>query len=137
MDQNPYSNPSGGSAPPQAPAPVISPNHAEPTSDDRTMAMLAHLLAIFTWFIGPLIIWLMKRESSPFVDDQGKESLNFQLTVGIAYIALGVLSCLTLGLGTLLFPIVGIVVLVFCIIACMQANKGIRYRYPINLRLIK
>jgi len=101
------------------------------------MAMLAHLLGIFTWFIGPLIIWLMKKDQSAFVDDQGKEALNFQLTIGIGYVAIAIIGCITLGLGTLLAPVIGIVAIVFCIIACIAANKGERYRYPFAIRLIK
>ena len=101
------------------------------------MAMLAHLLAIFTWFLGPLIIWLTQKETSAFVDDQGKEALNFQITIGLAYVAVGVATCVTLGLGSILIPLVGIVNLVFCILACVAANKGERYRYPFAIRLIK
>ena len=101
------------------------------------MAMLAHLLAIFTWFLGPLIIWLTQKETSAFVDDQGKEALNFQITIGLAYVAVGVATCVTLGLGSILAPVVGIVNLVFCILACVAANKGERYRYPFAIRLIK
>src|ERR1043165_9293283 len=55
-----------------------------PDKDAVTMGMLCHLLGIFTWFLGPLIIWLIKKDQHPFVDDQGKESLNFQITTAIA-----------------------------------------------------
>jgi hypothetical protein len=108
----------------------------EPTSDERTMAMLAHLLAIFTWFIGPLVIWLIKKDTSAFVDDQGKEALNFQITIGIAYLAAGALTCVTLGIGSPLTMAVYAVNLVFTILATVEANKGVRYRYPFALRLI-
>ena len=101
------------------------------------MAMLAHLLGIFTWFVGPLIIWLTQKQISAFVDDQGKEALNFQITIGIIYIIVVLLTCLTLGLGSILAPVIGIVNLVFCILACVAANKGERYRYPFAIRLIK
>ena len=60
----------------------------EPTADDRNMATLAHVLSIFTWFVGPLVIWLVKKDTSPFAADQAKESLNFQITCLIGY-ALG------------------------------------------------
>ena len=53
------------------PGPYVGP---EPDKDSKTMGMLAHLLTIFTGFIGPLVIWLMKKDTSPFVDDQGKEA---------------------------------------------------------------
>ncbi|HTL31303.1 MAG TPA: DUF4870 domain-containing protein, partial [Tepidisphaeraceae bacterium] len=54
------------------PGPYVGP---PPDKDSKTMALLCHLLPIFTGFLGPLIIWLIKKDSSPFVDDQGKESL--------------------------------------------------------------
>ena len=99
--------------------------------------MLSHLLGIFTGFLGPLIIWLLKKDEKPFVDDQGKEVLNFQLTVLIAYVAAMILSCVTLGLGALLFIPIFIVVIVFGIMGTMAANKGEAYRYPVSIRMVK
>jgi uncharacterized Tic20 family protein len=111
-------------------------NSGEPTSEERTLGMLAHLLGIFTWFIGPLIIWLVKKDSSSFVDDQGKEALNFQITVGIAYLAAGALACATLGFGAPISGVIWVVNLVFCIMATIESNQGRRYRYPLALRVI-
>lgn len=99
------------------------------------MAMLAHLLGIFTGFLGPLIIWLIKKDQSAFVNDQGKEALNFQITFVIAYIACGLLTFVLIG--CFLMPIVVICNIVFCIMGAMAANKGQNYRYPFALRLIK
>ncbi|MFK5921733.1 MAG: DUF4870 domain-containing protein [Verrucomicrobiota bacterium] len=112
--------------------------------DDRTFGMLAHLLGAFTSFVGPLAIWLIKKEDSPFVDDQGKEALNFQITVILAYIALVILS-IPLGyipfvgpcVVMILWPAIGIADLIFAILACLKANEGELYRYPVSLRLIK
>ena len=59
---------------------------AEIPNDVKTMAMLCHLLAIFTTFIAPLIIWLLKKNDHPFINEQGKEALNFQITVVLASI---------------------------------------------------
>lgn len=112
-------------------------------SDEKTMAMLAHLLGAFTSFLGPLIIWLIKKEDSPFVNDQGKEALNFQITVAIGLFAAGILniplafiplvgSCV----GGILWLGVGIAGLVYAILGCLEANKGTAYRYPFALRLI-
>ena len=70
----------------------------------------------------------------PFVDDQGKEALNFQITVSIAVIVCAVLIAVLIGL--LLLPIVGIAALVLTIIAGLKANNGETYRYPMTLRLI-
>jgi uncharacterized Tic20 family protein len=108
---------------------------AEISKDARTFAMLAHLLAIFTCFVGPLVIWMVKKDEHPFVDEQGKEALNFQITVAIAYVAASLLSFLCIGF--LLFPVVWVVNLIFCIMACVAVNKGEHYRYPVSIRFIK
>lgn len=111
------------------------------SQEDRTMALLAHVLGIVTGFIGALVIWLVKKDTSPFVDDQGKEALNFQIAVLIVMVALGVFSVVTFGIGALLaFPlmmVVGVANLVFCILAGVAANNGQHYRYPVTIRLIK
>lgn len=114
----------------------------EPATDqERTMGMLCHLLALtgfvipFGNVLGPLIIWLVKREEMPFVDDQGKESLNFQITVTIAVLVSTALTCLFVGF--ILLPIVVVAALVFVIIAGVKANQGELYRYPVNIRFIK
>lgn len=92
-------------------------------------------------FIGPLIIWLVKKDSMPFVDDQGKEALNFNITVSIAMFALLLLSIVTLGIGLVIaipgWIIIGITWLVLTVIAAIKANEGKAYRYPLTLRLIK
>jgi uncharacterized protein len=107
--------------------------------EDRTMALIAHLLGIVTWFIGPLIIWLINKDNStkPFVIDQSKEALNFQITITIAFIASFILTIVTLGLLFFVPTLVGIANLVFCILAGIKANNGETYRYPFTLRLIK
>lgn len=112
----------------------------EPTQDDRTWGMLAHLSALVGFigipsFIGPLVVWLIKKDTMPFVNDQGKESLNFQITIFIALVIAALTICI--GIGLILLPAVGIVALVFIIIASIAANKGEAYRYPFTLRLIK
>ena len=116
-------------------------------------AMFAHLSAlaggILTsgWagsigcFIGPLIIWMMKKDTMPFVDDQAKEALNFNISVALVFLALFLLSVLTLGIGLIIaipgWIIVGIAWLVLTIIAGIKAHEGVAYRYPLTLRLIK
>lgn len=100
--------------------------------DDKTFGMLVHLLGAFTSFVGPLVIWMIKKEESPFVDDQGKEALNFQITVMIGFVGLMVIpfaGCLS--------PAIWIAGIVFSILGCLKANEGIAYRYPFALRLIK
>jgi len=117
-------------------APPPAPTGAAP-ADQRTMALVAHILGIFTWFIGPLIIWMINKDDSSksFVTDQAKEALNFQITITIAMLISFVLMIVIIG--GLLAPLVGILNLVFCIIAAVKANNGEAYRYPFTLRLIK
>lgn len=107
----------------------------EISKDARMWAMLCHLLGFFTCFIGPLIIWLIKKDEDPFIDNQGKEALNFQITVLIASIASGLLSVICIGV--FLAIAVGVVDLIFCIMAAVKANDGEAYRYPVSIRFIK
>lgn len=121
---------------PEPPAPEAG-QAGPPTKDETNMAMLAHLLGIFTGFLGPLIIWLVKKEDSKFVEAAGKEALNFQITILIVYVALAVVSCVTLGFGAILYFPAMIVAIVFMVIATINSTKGELYKYPINIRLIK
>ena len=106
-------------------------------ADQRTMALVAHILGIFTGFIGALIVWLINKDdaSKPFVVDQSKEALNFQITVAIAYIVSSILVVVLIG--TLMLAAVWVANLVLCILAAVKANNGEAYRYPFTLRLIK
>jgi uncharacterized Tic20 family protein len=129
------------------------PPTAAATAEEKQWAMFAHLsvllggLVTSGWggsigfFIGPLVIWLMKKDTMPFVADQAREALNFAITVSIACVALFILTIMSLGIGLILtVPLmmaIGIAALVLCIIAAMKANQGIAYRYPIALRLVK
>ena len=121
-------------APPPAPSGV-------PSNEEKQWALFAHLSALvgyiipFGSIIGPLIIWQVKKNEMPFVDDQGKEALNFQITMAIAAIICIVLMLVLIGL--LLIWIVGAVDLIFIVVAAISANNGQAYRYPFNLRLVK
>ena len=123
--------------------PNFQPPVFQSSKDDRQMAMLAHLLGALFGFLGPLIIWLTKKDTSPFVDDQGKEALNFHLTLLIAYAATSVIwivfMFVTCGFGAFLpLPlVVSVLQLVFGIIGCTKANAGETYRYPICIRFIQ
>jgi uncharacterized protein len=96
------------------------------TAEERSNAMLAHLLGAVIGFIGPLIFYVSKKDS-PFVQDASREALNFHLTLMI-----GVL--VTFGCGVVIFHPIGIV---FSIIGGMAANKGEVYRYPWKFEFIK
>ncbi len=108
----------------------------------RQWAMGCHLIALvgllgngIGFVLGPLIMWLLKREDHPFIDEQGKESLNFQITMFIALAVSGLLTLVFIGF-VLLF-IVGIIMTIFPIIGAIKANEGIHYRYPFSIRFIK
>ena len=106
-------------------------------SNDRTLAILAHIGGLFTSWVAPLIIYLIKKgePDGAFATDQAKEALNFQLSVFIAYCVCFVLTFVLIGI--LLFWIVGLANLVFCIVAAVKASNGVTYRYPFAIRLIK
>ncbi|MEP6939895.1 MAG: DUF4870 domain-containing protein [Rudaea sp.] len=120
-----------------------------PSADEKQWALFAHLSALLGavltggWgcFAGPLIIWLIKKDTMPFVNDQGKEALNFNITLAIVGVALLLMTIMTFGVGLLLaIPLgiaVGIAWLVFTIIAAVKANEGVAYRYPFAIRLVK
>ena len=105
------------------------------SKDDCNIAMLAHLLGIFTGFLGALVIWLVKKESSAYVAQESAEALNFQLTVMIGYIICGVLTVILIGL--IAFPLLYVLNIIFSIIGAIAASKGTGYRYPFALRLVK
>ena len=105
--------------------------------DDRTIAMLTHLSGILLGFIVPLIIWLINKDrpEKAFLTDQGKEALNFQLTLLFGYIIGVILSVILIG--ALLNLILWVICVIFSIIGGLAANKGEYYRYPFAIRLIK
>jgi hypothetical protein len=139
-----------------APVPSAPVPGAAATSDEKTWGMLCHLAAFvcfvgipFGNIVGPLIVWLIKKQEMPFVDDQGKESLNFQITMTLCGLVLGAMLgvsflLIIVFIGFILIPIVGLAMLglvifdvVMVVMAAMKANAGERYRYPYSLRLIK
>jgi len=103
-----------------------------PTSDEKTMAVLSHILTIVAPILAPLIIYLVKKNESRFVESHAKESLNFQITVAIIIIILFITI-----IGILIAWIVGIISLVLVIIATIRASEGKLYKYPFSIRLIK
>ncbi|MEX5683938.1 hypothetical protein D3C87_1780120 [compost metagenome] len=112
-----------------------------PSKEVRQWAMFCHLSALlgiwipFGTLIGPLVLWQMKRETDPFIDAQGKEALNFQITVAIAT-GLSILLMVVV-VGFFLIGLVAIGAVVLTIIAGVKANEGFPYRYPFTWRLIK
>lgn len=114
-----------------------SPPEASGSSEDRNLAMLTHLSGIILGFLVPLIIWLVNKDNAAksYLTAESKEALNFQLTILIGYVICWILTFILIG--ALLWFLVWIVNLVFCILAAVAvSNKG-SYRYPFALRLIK
>jgi uncharacterized Tic20 family protein len=114
----------------------------EVSKDARQWAMFCHLLGlagivvpVVGNIVGPLVMWQIKKDEYPFVDEQGKEALNFQISMSIYGIisAILILACI----GAFLLPAVYIVNLVFLLIAAIKANNGHHYRYPLTIRFIK
>ena len=114
--------------------PPAEPNGEAPTGDERNLAVLAHLLGILTSVVGALIIWLLKKESSSYLNEQGKEAPNFQIKVMIAWAIAGVTT--VIGIGCILLPAVWVLDIVFCIMAAIACSRGEHYRYPLSIRLV-
>jgi uncharacterized protein len=118
-----------------------APIGVELSKDEKMWGMFCHLSGLaglifpFGNIIGPLVIWLMKKDEYPFVDDQGKESLNFQITGTIASIVAAISIIFLVGI--ILLPIVLLAALVMTIIGTVNASNGVWYRYPFAIRLIK
>lgn len=100
------------------------------------LAALAGFLVPFGNIIGPLVIWLMKRAEMPLVDRHGKESLNFQITVSIAFLICVPLAFVLIGIP--LMFVVGIGALILTIMAAVKVSNGeLEYKYPFAIRLLK
>ena len=123
-------------ASPQPPAPASS-----TSSEVRTWSVLCHASALlglvfhfFGHLLGPLIVWLIKRDLSPEIDANGKESLNFQISM-LIYNLVAAVFCLIL-VGFFFLAVLWVLNAVFVIIASIQASDGKFYRYPMTIRFI-
>ncbi len=123
-----------GSQPPGAPSYATPPGGVSP-SDEKMWAIFAHLGPFIIGFLAPLIIFLVYKDRSDYIRDQSAEALNWQITLTIASVVGFVL--LIVVVGALILFAVGIVGIVFGIMAAIAANRGERYRYPWALRLVK
>ena len=119
-----------------------SPGSKEANKDARMWAMICHLAGLAGIIlpaagniVAPLIIWQIKKEDNQFVDEQGKEAVNFQISMSIYLIASIILSCICIGIPMIIATI--IVFFVFTLIAAVKANNGYHYRYPLTIRFIK
>ena len=133
----------------EQPVKAEEPTTKEPevSKEARMWAMFCHLAGLAGYvmpivgnIVAPLIIWQIKKDEYPFVDEQGKEAANFQISMSL-YVLIGIVLCAITCVGAVLIPVVAIVVgifdLVFLLIAAVKANSGRHYRYPLTIRVIK
>ena len=104
-----------------------------PTKEEKLFAVLIYVLSFPTPLLGPLVIWLIKKDS-PFIDYHGREYFNFLISYTIYGIIAGLL--ILVGIGLLIVPILGVVAVVFTIIAAVRAYEGIEYRIPFIFRFL-
>jgi len=110
-------------------------------SEEQTFSMLCHLSALsgiiipFGHIIGPLVFWLIKKDQFPEVDRQGKEALNFQISMTIWMFLSGILVLIVIGLFALIA--LGVLDLVIIIVAAVKSNNGERFKYPLTLEILK
>lgn len=166
MEENPTHPPAPSVIPEAAPAqpPPMPPSHGQAppplmqmqmvpgmphyggmipvvTEDDKNMAALCHFLSIVTGFLGPLIIWLVKKDTSPFLDHHGREALNFQITMLLITIGLFAVTIVLMLLlvGILLMPllfVLPLVIIVLEVLAGVAASRGEWHRYPFSIRFL-
>jgi hypothetical protein len=108
------------------------PQTHRPTDDERTLAILCHALGVVFWILPPLIIYLWKKDDSPYIAAHAKEAFNFQLSLGI----IAILLFITL-IGILFVWVLWIMDVAFSIIAALKASENKLYRYPLTIRLLK
>jgi len=119
-----------------------------PSAEERQWGLFGHLSTLTGLFtggigniVGPLVIWLVKKDTMPFAADQAKEALNFNITLLIVGLIMLLITLFTFFVAAIITIPLGILLsiawLVLTIIAAMKANEGVAYRYPFTLRLIK
>lgn len=121
--------------PPQDTTGSKEPNQANLWAMICHLSALAGFLIPFGNLLGPILVWQLKRKEFAFVDDQGKEAVNFQLSVFLY--SLAAMLLMVIGIGFILIAAVAISALVLTIIAGLKANEGVAYRYPLSIRWIK
>ena len=128
-----------GNEPPPSGPPPISPDGAAITSDERTWGTIAHVSPLIAMFVGlmvlgPLVVWLLKKNESSYVAHHAREALNFQITMLIASaIGFATLFCF---IGFVLLPAIFVANVILSIIGAVKANEGLRWTYPFSIRLV-
>jgi uncharacterized Tic20 family protein len=114
----------------------------EKSREVRKWAMISHIIALvgligngIGFLLGPLIVWMLKKEEHPFIDEQGKEAVNFQITMFIAAFISALLIFFVIGIFLLI--IVGLLMTILPIVGAIKANDGEDFKYPFSIRFIK
>ncbi|CAM4200305.1 hypothetical protein GCM10009799_18120 [Nocardiopsis rhodophaea] len=105
------------------------------TPDERTMALLAHLGGVFLSFLVPLVLYLVKKDESPFVRHHAAQAVNFQILVFIGSVVSWVLTLVLIGVFTLFA--VWVASIIMGIVAAVAANKGEWYSYPVSVPILE
>ena len=119
---------------PQYPGGYTPPQPMSP-EDQRLWATLTHIGGIFFNFVVPLVAYLVLRDRGGFIREHTRAALNFHITMAIAYVVAGILTIVLIG--ALLLPVIGIITIIFGIMAAVAANRGEFYRYPLSIEFIK
>jgi uncharacterized Tic20 family protein len=137
-DQSPVPPPPTPPEPPAAPAP--KPQIGSENPDERQWAMLCHLSGLlgyplpgFGQILGPLVMWLIRKDKMPFVNQEGKEALNFQISITIYALITGAFMCI----GVPLFIAVIVFDVVVVVKASIETSNGRPYRYPLCIRFLQ
>jgi uncharacterized protein len=104
-------------------------------SEERMLAAILYVVSLIFPIIGPLVIWLIKKDESSFINYHGREYFNFFISYTVYSVISGILVFLIVGI--FLLWILGIMALVFTIIAAVKAYEGNEYRFPLVFRVIK
>lgn len=133
MSETPPTPPAAPPPPPGAylPQPPLNPQ------DEKTWSVLIHLSGLILGFIGPLVGYLVLKDRGPFIRWHTTQALNFQLSVLIYTVGVIIVAFVTLGIGAVLALPFSIAVVVFMIIAAVQANGGQYYRYPLTIQFLR
>jgi uncharacterized protein len=105
-----------------------------PSKDERLLATAIYVISFFTAFIGPLVIWLIKKDESSFIDYHGREYFNFFISYFIYSVVSGILVIVLIGF--LLLPIIGVLGIVFTVMGAVKAYDGVEYRIPFIFRIL-
>ncbi|MGO1990060.1 DUF4870 domain-containing protein [Mammaliicoccus vitulinus] len=105
------------------------------STEEKNLTTIMWILSFFTSFIGPLLIWLMKKDESEYINQQGKNCLNFIISYGIYVVISTILTAIVIG--AIFLIIIGIATVVYCILGAVANNKGEDFKVPFTFEILK